>query len=128
MIKIRDLDTHRLIAQRQSAAYKYNKINLPDNTLMIELDWKQKVLIGMDSYTIFLKTIQYNFHLIKTGLSPRQVSGEFRLQEQRTLIGFGIFYRKDHRIQCMNIDLVSNNQGQAGYDTVNAFRYVFARN
>ncbi len=55
-------------------------------------------------------------------MSPRQVSGEFRSQEQRTLIGFGVYYKKDNGIQCLNIDLVSNNQGQTGYDTVNAFR------
>ncbi len=55
-------------------------------------------------------------------MSPRQVSGEFRLQEQRTLIGFGIFYKENEKIQCLNIDLVSNNQGQTGYDTVNGFR------
>jgi len=35
-----------LIAHRQAAAYKNIKLNLADNTLMIELDWKQKVLIG----------------------------------------------------------------------------------
>ncbi len=46
MFQIKDLDTHRLIAHRQAAAYKNNKLNLPENTLMIELDWKQKVLIG----------------------------------------------------------------------------------
>jgi len=41
-----------------------------------------------------------------TGMSPRQVNGELRSQEQRTLIGFGLFYKKDNRIQCLNIDLV----------------------
>ena len=57
-------------------------------------------------------------------MSPRQVSGEFRRQEQRTLIGFGIFYKDSNGlVRCLNIDLVSNNQGQTGYDTVNAFRY-----
>lgn len=39
-------NTHRLIASRQSAAYKDNKQNLASDTLMIELDWKQKILIG----------------------------------------------------------------------------------
>lgn len=58
-------------------------------------------------------------------MSPRQVSKEFRNQEQRTLIGFGIFYRDaNYELDCLNIDLVSNNQGQAGYDTVNAFRFI----
>jgi len=46
VFQIKDLDTHRLIAHRQAASYKNNKLNLPENTLMIELDWKQKVLIG----------------------------------------------------------------------------------
>ena len=56
-------------------------------------------------------------------MSPNQVSQEFRKQKQRTLIGFGIFYKDSHNeLNCLNIDLVSNNQGQSGYDTVNAFR------
>ena len=56
-------------------------------------------------------------------MSPRQVSGEFRKQEQRTLIGFGIFYKNENNdLVCLNIDLVSNNQGQAGFDSVHAFR------
>ncbi len=60
--------------------------------------------------------------LIQKGMSPRQVSEEFRLQEQRTLLGFGVFYTENGKSQCLNIDLVSNNQGQTGYDSVNAFR------
>ncbi len=56
-------------------------------------------------------------------MSPRQISSEFRNQEQRTLIGFGIFYKDiNGKLQSINIDLVSNNQGQTGYDSVNAFR------
>ena len=56
-------------------------------------------------------------------MSPNQVGDEFTKQEQRTLLGFGIFYRDQQGVtQCLNIDLVSNNQGQSGYDTVNAFR------
>ncbi len=60
--------------------------------------------------------------LIQKGMSPRQVSEEFRLQEQRTLLGFGVFYTENGKSKCLNIDLVSNNQGQTGYDSVNAFR------
>jgi hypothetical protein len=55
-------------------------------------------------------------------MSPRQVSEEFRMQEQRTLLGFGVFYRENGISQCLNIDLVSNNQEQTGFDSVNAFR------
>ena len=56
-------------------------------------------------------------------MSPRQVSSEYRKQEQRTLIGFGIFYKnEDDDLKCFNLDLISKNQGQSGFDTVNAFR------
>lgn len=56
-------------------------------------------------------------------MSPRQVSYEYREQQQRTLIGFGLFYKNSTgQLQSMNIDLISNNPGQTGYDSVNAFR------
>lgn len=56
-------------------------------------------------------------------MSPRQVSSEYRNQETRTLIGFGVYFRdSSDTVQCLNIDLVSNNKGESGYDTVNAFR------
>jgi len=56
-------------------------------------------------------------------MSPRQVSSEYRNQEQRSLIGFGIFYRNQYGIvDCINIDLVSKNPDQKGYNSVNAFK------
>ncbi len=56
-------------------------------------------------------------------MSPRQVSSEYRNQEQRTLIGFGVFYKdSNNNLECLNIDLVSNIQSETGFDTVNAFR------
>lgn len=73
----------------------------------------------MTHYTFF----QLNFINKFLGMSPRQVSSEYRKQETRTLIGFGIFHRDSNDIvKCLNVDLVSNNKGECGYDTVNAFR------
>ncbi len=46
LTEIKDLNTHHMIARRQSAAYQSIKKNIPEDTLVIELDWKQKVLIG----------------------------------------------------------------------------------
>jgi hypothetical protein len=58
-------------------------------------------------------------------MSPRQVSTEYRNQQLRTLIGFGVYHRKlSGHLACLNVDLLSNNQGQTGFDTVNAFRLV----
>jgi len=39
-------NTHRLIASRHSNSYMDNKKNLAKDTLLIEIDWKQKILIG----------------------------------------------------------------------------------
>jgi len=39
-------NTHRLIASRQSKAYLSDKSELAHDTIMIEIEWKQKVLIG----------------------------------------------------------------------------------
>jgi len=40
------IETHKLIAKRQSNAYKRDKSTLSNDTLLIELDWKQKIVIG----------------------------------------------------------------------------------
>ena len=56
-------------------------------------------------------------------MSPRQISSEYRDQEQRSLIGFGVFYRNENgSVDCINIDLVSKNPDQKRYDSVNAFK------
>jgi len=39
-------ETHKEIAKRQSAAYNRDKSNLCSDTILIELDWKQKIVIG----------------------------------------------------------------------------------
>jgi len=51
VLEIKDLNTHLKIAKKQSASYQNNKMNIPEDTLIIELDWKQKVLIGL--YSLF---------------------------------------------------------------------------
>lgn len=47
-------NTHRTIAERQSQSYKNCKENLAKDTLLIELDWKQKVIIGNTKYFLEL--------------------------------------------------------------------------
>lgn len=44
--EIEAINFHRVIANRQRAAYNEQKINLKNDSIVIELDWKQKVLIG----------------------------------------------------------------------------------
>ena len=35
-----------MIASRQSESYKKNRAELSEDTILIDIDWKQKVLIG----------------------------------------------------------------------------------
>jgi hypothetical protein len=55
-------------------------------------------------------------------MSPRQGSLEFRNQQQRSLIGFGIYFKKENKIECVNFDIISDLKTQNGLDSVNAFR------
>lgn len=44
--EIENLDFHYEIAQRQRRIYNKQKTLLSENTILIELDWKQKIIIG----------------------------------------------------------------------------------
>ena len=82
--------------------YINQKDRLPHDYLFIEIDWKQKIKIGM---------------------SPRQVSREFYSQQQRTVLGCGIYYIKDDGTRdCINVNLISDNLSQKGYSVVHSFR------
>ncbi|CAF1001690.1 unnamed protein product [Brachionus calyciflorus] len=71
---------------RQREAYNSMRQNLEDDYILIDMDWKQKVMIG---------------------LSPRQPSNEYRNQISRTVFGFGIYYKKNGIVEFLNINLIS---------------------
>ena len=101
LLKIEILDWHYLVANRQRQSYNSMKQNLPSDVLFIELDWKEKLVIGM---------------------SPRQISEEFYNQKQRTLLGFGIYNRVSNGIKCLNINIISDHLGQKCSDVISAFK------
>ncbi len=55
-------------------------------------------------------------------MSPRQVNKEFYNQKQRSVLGFGVFYKKNGKINCINVDLISDNLSQSGNATICAFK------
>ena len=57
-------------------------------------------------------------------MSPRQVSREFYNQQQRSVLGFGIYYVKYDTIHCINVDLISDNLSQTGFATICGFKWV----
>jgi len=64
--KVELLDFHKSIAQRQRDSYNYLRANVPEDTLFIEFDFKEKV---------------------KVGLSPEQISQEFFNLKTRYVLG-----------------------------------------
>ncbi|CAF0809146.1 unnamed protein product [Brachionus calyciflorus] len=97
-------DFHREIANRQRDSYNQMRENLEDDYILIEMDWKQKILIGM---------------------SPRQTSNEYRTQVSRTLLGFGVYYKKNGKTEVLNIDLISSQQeNETSFDVLCGFRFL----
>jgi hypothetical protein len=56
------------------------------------------------------------------GMSPRQPSREFYDRKQRSILGFGVYYKENGSLKCKNIDLISHNLNQTGNSTVQAFK------
>lgn len=54
---IETLNEHHKIATSQRNAYNYQKLNIGTGCLFIELDWKQKILIGFKKWQITNKIL-----------------------------------------------------------------------
>ena len=89
-------------ANRQRASYIKSKQNLDEDTLFIEIDWKENFKIGM---------------------SPRQVSSEFYSQKPRTCIGFGVYEKKNRQLKCTNFDIISDYNKKTASAVNSSFRF-----
>ena len=96
--RINDLSSieyHRSIAKQQRTAYNYLRSdpNLLENKIMIELDYKSKVRLGV---------------------VPRQPNNEFYLSQKKvSCLGFGIYYvdKDTQQTKCLDIDIISDYEG-----------------
>ena len=100
--KIKLLDYHYSVANLQRKSYVESKNNLKNGQLFIEMDFKQKIRIGM---------------------SPRQINSEFFKQRLRFVLGIGLYYKKNFKIECINVNIISDNLGQKGFSVISALRY-----
>ena len=62
--KISIFDNHRKTADRQRKKYNFDKQNLKNDQLLIELDWKQKIIIG-NNIRLLLFNFFFKFSFIK---------------------------------------------------------------
>jgi hypothetical protein len=81
---------HKKIAQLQRNSYnsqRKNENNFLKDKILIELDFKQKIVIGS---------------------GPRQKSEDYYKQEVKTLLGFGIYHQNSkNETECINFDVVT---------------------
>ncbi len=99
--KIKLLDYHYSIATLQRRSYVELKNNIKDDQIFIEIDFKQKIRIGM---------------------SPRQINSEYFKQQLRFVLGIGLYYKKYSKIESLNVNILSDNLGQTGFSVVTALR------
>ena len=87
---LKEVQFHRCIVNMQKNSYNSMKsdVNLLKGAIVIDLDFKQKVVIGD---------------------SPRMMSGEYYERQQRSLLGFGVHYFDENTqtVRCKNFDLIS---------------------
>lgn len=97
---------HKNVANAQRQAYSNHKTveYLGRDKIVIEADFKQK---------------------IKIGLSPRQISSEYYEQQERSCLGFGVYFVNDENIiECINFDVISFDNKQTGFAAIRGFRFL----
>jgi hypothetical protein len=81
---------HRMIASTQRNSYNLQRKNKESlkNQLLIEVDFKQKIAIG---------------------ISPRQINKEYYTQELRSCLGFGVTHvNSADEVETINFDVIAN--------------------
>ena len=106
--QIKEVQFHRNVAKMQKRAYNQMKsdIDLLKDSILIDLDFKQKIIIGD---------------------SPNMVSGEYFERQQRSLLGFGVYYYDNEigLIRCKHFDFVSEvDCKQDAHKAITGFRFM----
>ena len=104
------IDFHKEIAKRQRLAYnKYREDpkELKDK-IMIDVDYKAKILLGK--------------------FNPKKLNGEHfeRGKKKVSCLGFGVYYVNEftNKIQCLNIDIISDHEGSTAGDLKRCFKFL----
>jgi hypothetical protein len=91
----------RIVENVHGTVMVHSRSGFKSKETLLDLFLKQKIIIGM---------------------SPRQPSREFYGRKQRSILGFGVFYKEHGSLKCKNIDFISHNLNQTGNSTVQAFK------
>ena len=130
MENLRTLEFHRTISKNQRTSYNSYRHDVTklDGKLLIELDFKQKIILGE---------------------GPRQLNEEWfsKIKKQAVLLGFGVYFvetKKNRRlstdsnvndnfenneykfVNCLNIDVVTDYEGMTATDLIRIFKHVMS--
>jgi hypothetical protein len=108
---LESIEYHKTIAKRQRESYNRQRKDpsLLKGKILIDIDYKQKIVLGKGS---------------------RVLNSEFYDANKKKVIclGFGIYYfdKSGDRefVNCLNIDVISDYDGQEASDLIRVFRHV----
>lgn len=114
---LEEIEYHKNIADRQRKIYnKYRQDPnlLGNNSILIEVDWKEKIYYGKKS--------------------PRQVNADWYKYGSCSLLSFGVYYVDKKKnietelfesfVNSFTIDILSDNTSQTASDYIKRFRFV----
>jgi hypothetical protein len=94
---------------------------LLEESIIIEVIIFKKFLFNF--ILIYFNKIDYKQKFVY-GLSPRATNDEYYRQKQSSILGFGIYYKNENDLKCLNIDVVSDCLEQDASAIIRAFDFV----
>jgi hypothetical protein len=122
---LKEIEFHRSIADRQKKAYNnmIKDVDLLENNIIIEVSNSsyQLILFYLLNYTFFKLDFKQK---IVYGMGPRSTNTQWYNQKQASCLGFGIYYKDESRVKCLNIDIISDSLEQDANAVIRCFEFV----
>ena len=129
LVDYEEIMFHRDVANRQRKCYnemKKNKILL-ERSIIIEIDFKQKVILGnhLILFTYKKSNVDNKMSFYFSGSGPKERNSEFYDHIPKSLLGFGIYFLDtNNNIQCLHMDVVFEHAGTKAKDVIHAFKFI----
>jgi hypothetical protein len=124
---LKEIEYHKSIADRQKKTYNLmiKDINSLENKIIIEVFFISSKLFykNVKKHYLFLFKIDFKQKIVY-GMSPRATNNQWYNQKQASCLGFGIYYKNETSIKCLNIDIISDCLEQDANAVIRAFEFV----
>jgi hypothetical protein len=121
---LKEIECHREIANRQKKTYNnmIKNLNTFENSIIIEV-FRNFFKIILNIYKNFIKKLDYKQKIV-FGLAPRATNEQFYNQKQASCLGFGIYYKDEEKIKCLNIDILSDCLEQDANAVIRSYEFI----